>query len=60
MTIRPISASEANTKLVRLEDNLRAFAARLHASGFDKAAREVAYIIDYCLDPVRDGLERDV
>jgi hypothetical protein len=45
---------------VRLEDDLRAFAARLEASGFTQAAHEVAYIIDYCLDPVRDGLERDV
>ena len=57
MATRPITANQAQTKLIRLEDDLRVFMGRLEAAGFDQAAREVAYIADYCLDPVREALK---
>lgn len=57
-TMAPITAQQAHTKLIRLEDDLRAFMGRLEAAGFEQAAREVAFIADYCLDPVRNALEQ--
>lgn len=56
MTIRPITAQRAHTYLVRLEDDMCDLIARLKASGFEQAAKELGYIVDECLDPVRDAI----
>lgn len=56
MTIHPITAQQAHTKLIRIEDDLMALIARLKVSGFDAAADEVGYIVDECLDPIRTAL----
>ena len=52
-TARPMTAQEAHTKLIRLEDELRHLMARLKQSGFRQAAKDLSYIVDECLDPVR-------
>jgi hypothetical protein len=56
MTTRPITAQQAHTKLVRLEDDIAHLIARLNASGFKRAAEELGHVTDYCLDAVRDAL----
>lgn len=56
MSVRPINANQAHTKLIRLEDEMQHLIARLNASGFEQAAQELGYIVDECLAPVHEAI----
>ncbi len=56
MTARPITAQQAHTQLIRLEDTIRHLMGRLDAAGFKQAADELDHIATYCLDTVREAL----
>jgi len=55
-TIPKITADQAHTKLVRLEDELQHLIGRLNAAGFQRAAEELGYIVDECIAPVHEAI----